>query len=304
MIPAPKAAPRSPGDPAGAEVPLTTEITKEFTFEAAHHLPSVGPEHKCSRTHGHLFRVEVTVAGTVDPVMGWVMDFGDLARAAREVVASLDHRFLNDLPGLANPTSENLARYLFDRLSAKVPGVVAITIHESPSSRCTYRPGPGGPAPADVQIGVSGMVFSAAHLLVAPDGTREPLHGHDYRMSASAWLAPGAPANADETLRDCIRDAIADLEHRVLVATRPAVGRVEVREDVVALVLPDETVTLPRRDCTLIDAASTATEILAERVASRLAAMDALRSIGARRVEVVLLEGLEASARAVANVAE
>lgn len=287
--------------PAGAEASLTIEITKEFTFEAAHQLPSVGPAHKCSRTHGHLFRVEVTVSGEVDPVMGWVMDFADLARAAREVVSGLDHRFLNDLPGLANPTSENLARYLFERLSQRVPGVVAITVHESPSSRCTYRPGPAS-APTAVQLGVSGMAFSAAHLLVAPDGSREPLHGHDYRMAVAAWIAPGAPADADETLRECAMDAIADLEHRVLVATHPAVGRVDVREDAVTLVLPDETVTLPRRDCSLIDAASTATEILAERVARRLAAMDALRSLGVTRVEVALVEGLEASARASATV--
>lgn len=284
---------------------MTTEITKEFTFEAAHHLPSVGPDHKCSRTHGHLFRVEITVAGPVDPVMGWVMDFGDLARAAREVVAGLDHRFLNDLPGLANPTSENLARYLFDRLSAKVPGVAAITIHESPSSRCTYRPGPAGDAtPRPVQVGASGLAFSAAHLLVAPDGTREPLHGHDYRMAVSAWIDAGGPADADETLRRCALRAIADLEHRVLVATRPVVGRVDADADTVSLVLPGETVTLPRRDCTLIEAASTATEILAGLVARRMAAMDDLRAIGATRVEVVLLEGLEASARATAPIAD
>jgi len=283
---------------------LITEITKEFTFEAAHHLPSVGAAHKCSRTHGHLFRVEVTVAGEVDPVMGWVMDFGDLARAAREVVAGLDHRFLNDLPGLANPTSENLARHLFERLSAKVPGVAAITVHESPSSRCTYRPGPGtGAMPTAVQIGTSGLAFSAAHLLVAPDGTREPLHGHDYRMTVAAWIRPGAPADADETLHRCATEAVADLEHRVLVATRPVVGSVRATDDAVVLELPGETVTLPRRDCTLIDAASTATEILAELVARRLAATEGLRAIGARRVEVVLLEGLEASARATIDVA-
>ncbi len=280
---------------------MTTEITKEFTFEAAHLLPSVGPDHKCSRTHGHLFRVEVTVAGQVDPVMGWVMDFADLAGAAREVVSGLDHRFLNDLPGLANPTSENLARYLFDRLSERVPGITAVTVHESPSSRCTYRPGSRA-APTAIQLGVSGLSFSSAHLLVLPNGVREPLHGHDYRMSVAAWVSPDGPADADDTLRRCATYAIADLDHRVLIATRPAVGHVEVGDDVVRLVLPGETVTLPRRDCTLIEAASTATEILAELVARRLVAMDALLTIGATHVEVTLLEGLEASARAGATV--
>lgn len=123
-------------------------------------------------------------------------------------------------------------------------------------------------------------------------------------MAVSAWIDAGGPADADETLRRCALRAIADLEHRVLVATRPVVGRVDADADTVSLVLPGETVTLPRRDCTLIEAASTATEILAGLVARRMAAMDDLRAIGATRVEVVLLEGLEASARATAPIAD
>jgi len=275
---------------------MTTEITKEFTFEAAHNLPEVGPGHKCHRVHGHLFRVEVTVAGEVDPVMGWVMDFGDLAAAARRVVGELDHRFLNDLPGLANPTSENLARYLYDRLAAQVPGVAAVTVHESPSSRCTWRPAVPAPAPAEVTVSATGLVFSAAHFLVLPDGSREPLHGHDYRLTVAAGVAAGSGGAAEGVLVDAARRAIADLEHKVLVAGRPARGECRLDGDRVVTILPGGTLALPAFDCTVLDVPNTATELIAAVVAARLAADPALVAAGTRRVRVTLLEGVDASA--------
>lgn len=276
--------------------PMTTEITKEFTFEAAHHLPEVGEGHKCHRVHGHLFRVEVTVAGEVDPVMGWVMDFGDLASAARRVVGDLDHRFLNDLPGLANPTSENLTRYVYDRLAALVPGVVAVTVHESPSSRCTWRPARPAPVPAEVTVSATGLLFSAAHFLVLPEGTREPIHGHDYRMTVAASGPTGSGGAAEATLMDAARRAIADLEHKVLVAGRPGIGTVEVDGDRVRTVLPQGILDLPAFDCTVLDIPNSATEALAGVIAARLAADAAVRRAGTRAVRVTLLEGVDASA--------
>ena len=272
---------------------MSTEITKEFTFEAAHHLPSVGDAHKCSRTHGHLFRVEVTVGGEIDPIMGWIIDFADLAKAGKEVIGALDHRVLNNIPGLENPTSENLAKYLFDRLAARIHGVTAVTVHESPTSKCTYRPGGQVARPTTVQIGVSGLSFAAAHILVFPNGEREPLHGHDYRVSVSAWIAGNGPDNAQEILRAATVDAIADLEHRVLIASKPAIGHVQVLQDVVKLVLPGDTVTLPRSDCTLIDTTSTATEALAALIAQRIADSAATTDLKVSEVSVSLLEGTQ-----------
>lgn len=283
--------------------PVKVEIVKEFTFEAAHHLPEVGPDHKCSRVHGHLFRVEVAVEGEVDPVMGWVMDFGDLAGVARQVIAELDHRVLNALPGLANPTSENLARHLFDRLSARVPGVSAVTVHESPTSRCTWRPARDEVARlSEVRMTVGGICFSAAHLLVLPPAVREPLHGHDYRMTLVATLPPGVPGDVDGILRTCAEAAARELDHRIVLAGRPAVGRLEDRGDTLAVIVGPETVSLPTADCAVLDVGNTTTEALAAWLAGRIAACHELRTLGATRVEVSLTESLDASARAEALV--
>ncbi len=287
----------------GSGCPVKAEIVKEFTFEAAHHLPEVGPDHKCSRVHGHLFKVEVAVEGEVDPVLGWVMDFGDLAVVSRQVIGELDHRVLNVLPGLANPTSENLARYLFDRLAARVAGVSAVTVHESPTSRCTWRPvRPVAPATTEVRITVGGLLFSAAHLLVLPPAIREPIHGHDYRMTMVVTLAPGVPGDIDGVLRSCAEAVAAELDHRFVLAGRPAVGRLEERGDSFALVVGDETVTLPRMDCVVLDVGNTTTEALAAWAAARIAARPEIAALRATRVEVTLVESLDASARAEATV--
>jgi 6-pyruvoyltetrahydropterin/6-carboxytetrahydropterin synthase len=278
---------------------LFVEITKEFTFEAAHHLPSVSPSHKCSRTHGHLFRIEVTVAGPLDPVMGWVMDFADLARAAQEVVSELDHRFLNDLPGLGNPTSENLARYLFQRLETSLQGLVSITVHESPSSRCTVRPArPATPMNApEVRVQTSGLVFSAAHFLAWASGEREPLHGHDYRLNVAARVSGSRSAEVEEALPGLAREAISDLEHRILVAGRSPLAPVRLEGETLIVDLPGGPLALPRRDCTVLDAASTTTEALAMVVAGRLADSHALALLGVTSVEAEIREGLDAVAR-------
>jgi 6-pyruvoyltetrahydropterin/6-carboxytetrahydropterin synthase len=121
------------------------EIWKEFTFEAAHHLPHVPDAHKCRRLHGHSFRVEVRVRGEPDPRLGWVLDFADLKAAWRPLHDALDHRYLNEVPGLENPTSELLARWIWDRLAPSLPGLCAVTVRETCTSGCEYRgPREGG----------------------------------------------------------------------------------------------------------------------------------------------------------------
>src|SRR5689334_15135840 len=104
----------------------TTEIFKEFTFEAAHRLPFVPDGHKCGRLHGHSFRVALHVAGPVEPVSGWLMDFGDLKDAFAPLYERLDHNYLNDIEGLENPTSENLARWIWDNLKPTVPQLTQV----------------------------------------------------------------------------------------------------------------------------------------------------------------------------------
>ena len=114
------------------------EIFKEFGFEAAHRLPNVPPEHKCARLHGHSFRCEVHVSGPLDPKLGWVLDFAELKAAVQPIIAQLDHRHLNEIAGLENPTSENLAIWIWDRLSPSLPGLTRIVIRETCTSGCVY----------------------------------------------------------------------------------------------------------------------------------------------------------------------
>ena len=113
------------------------EIFREFTFEAAHRLPNVPEGHKCARLHGHSYHVEVRVRGDVDPVAGWVMDFADLSSAFQPLREQLDHRYLNEIPGLENPTSEVLARWIWGRLSGALP-LSAVTVRETCTSGAVY----------------------------------------------------------------------------------------------------------------------------------------------------------------------
>lgn len=115
------------------------EIFTEFSFEAAHRLPHVPSGHKCARLHGHSFRVEVRVEGPVDPDGGWVMDFADVRAACDPVHGALDHRYLNEVTGLENPTSENLSRWIWARLRPALPGLSEIVVRETCTSGCRYR---------------------------------------------------------------------------------------------------------------------------------------------------------------------
>jgi 6-pyruvoyltetrahydropterin/6-carboxytetrahydropterin synthase len=114
------------------------EIFKEFTIEAAHWLPNVPEGHKCRRMHGHSFRIQIYVQGAVDERLGWVMDFADLKSAFQTIEDQLDHRCLNDVEGLENPTSENLARWIWARLQTSLPALDKIVVRETCTSGCVY----------------------------------------------------------------------------------------------------------------------------------------------------------------------
>lgn len=114
------------------------EIFKEFTIEAAHRLPNVPAGHKCGRLHGHSFRIEVHVKGPVDPGMGWVVDFADIKSAFRPLEELIDHRYLNDVGGLENPTSENLARWIWDQLLPALPLLAKVVVRETCTTGCVY----------------------------------------------------------------------------------------------------------------------------------------------------------------------
>jgi len=117
------------------------QIFKEFTFEAAHDLPNTPEGHKCRRLHGHSFACEVVVAGPCDPQLGWLMDYADIQAAFRPIWERLDHRYLNEVPGLENPTSENLAAWIWNELKPRLPALVEVVVAETCTARCTYRGG-------------------------------------------------------------------------------------------------------------------------------------------------------------------
>lgn len=115
------------------------EIFKVFKFDAAHRLPNVRPGHKCAELHGHSFLVEIHIKGSVDPHSGWVMDFADISEAFQPLYDQLDHKYLNDIEGLDNPTSETIAKWIWQRLQMKLPQLCKIVVQESPESGCIYR---------------------------------------------------------------------------------------------------------------------------------------------------------------------
>jgi 6-pyruvoyltetrahydropterin/6-carboxytetrahydropterin synthase len=115
------------------------EILKEYTFEAAHLLPNVPAGHKCRRLHGHSFHLAVHVNGPVGKKTGWVMDFADISAAVNPLIARLDHYYLNEIPGLENPTSENIAKWIWQRLKSTLPLLNKIVIRETCNSGCIYQ---------------------------------------------------------------------------------------------------------------------------------------------------------------------
>jgi len=115
------------------------EIFKEFTFEAAHHLPHAAEGHQCRRLHGHSFRVSIHVAGEPGEHSGWIMDFADIKAAFAPLHTQLDHRYLNDIEGLENPTSERIAHWIWVRLKPRLPALSKIIIRETCNSGCIYE---------------------------------------------------------------------------------------------------------------------------------------------------------------------
>jgi 6-pyruvoyltetrahydropterin/6-carboxytetrahydropterin synthase len=118
---------------------MRTRLERSYRFEAAHFLPKVPPGHKCARMHGHSYNVDVVIEGDIDPERGWVMDFAEIDEHVTPLVRMLDHHVLNEIDGLANPTSELLAGWLWQHLAPGLPALVEVVVSETPTSRCIYR---------------------------------------------------------------------------------------------------------------------------------------------------------------------
>ena len=117
------------------------KISQSFTFEAAHQLPNVPEGHRCRRMHGHSYRVELRLEGPVDPTTGFVVDFFDVEAAFGPLLARLDHHCLNEVEGLENPTAENIAVWIWDRVRPALPQTSAVVVYETPHSWAEYTGG-------------------------------------------------------------------------------------------------------------------------------------------------------------------
>jgi len=117
---------------------MRIKLTKSFSFEAAHFLPTFPEGHKCRRMHGHSFHVDVIVEGEVPEDMGFLIDYGEIKAAAGPVIDSLDHRLLNEIEGLANPTAELLCRWLWERIKPGLPLLACIRVDETCTSSAEY----------------------------------------------------------------------------------------------------------------------------------------------------------------------
>jgi 6-pyruvoyltetrahydropterin/6-carboxytetrahydropterin synthase len=115
------------------------EIYKQYTFEAAHRLPNVPADHKCARLHGHSFALSVFVKGPVKDPVGWVIDFADISIIVNPVIARLDHNYLNEIPGLENPTSENIAIWIWRQLKPSLPILSKLIVKETCTCGCIYE---------------------------------------------------------------------------------------------------------------------------------------------------------------------
>jgi 6-pyruvoyltetrahydropterin/6-carboxytetrahydropterin synthase len=119
---------------------MKVRLVQEFRFEAAHRLPKVPPGHKCAALHGHSYRIEIAVSGKVNEETGWFIDYQRLHDAWAPLFAKLDHHYLNDVQGLENPTSEVLARWLWERFSESLPEQLErVTVFETNDARCEYE---------------------------------------------------------------------------------------------------------------------------------------------------------------------
>lgn len=118
---------------------VKVRLFKEYRFEAAHRLPRVPAGHKCARLHGHSFKIELAVSGPVNPETGWLLDFAEVDRIWQPLFDALDHNTLNDIEGLQNPTSENLARWLWEQVKPKLPALERVVVYETCDARCEYE---------------------------------------------------------------------------------------------------------------------------------------------------------------------
>ena len=122
----------------GMNLSTKLELKTQFQIESARFLPKLPSSHPCSRMHGHSFVLIFTFHGSLQPETGWVRDYHEITEALKPMLAQLDHRILNEVPGLENPTSEHLCIWLFERAQKILPELVKVTVKETPTTECSF----------------------------------------------------------------------------------------------------------------------------------------------------------------------
>jgi 6-pyruvoyltetrahydropterin/6-carboxytetrahydropterin synthase len=118
---------------------MKVRLSKSFCFEAAHNLPTFPDGHKCRRLHGHSFRFDIVVEGQVPTDTGYLIDYGEIKHVVDPIVKRLDHYYLNEISGLENPTSEMIAKWIWDQVKPVLPLLAEVVVFETCTSRCEYR---------------------------------------------------------------------------------------------------------------------------------------------------------------------
>ena len=192
---------------------MIVELIKAFYFEASHTNPTGGEN--AARLHGHSYKVELVVEGEVDPVMGWVQDFGEIKAHFKPLYDALDHHNLNEVDGLDDVTVPGLRAWIFDGLKPAVPYLkdVRITI----LGDCAFVPVALPPDPAAALPARLAFTFEATHFLpqVAEEHQCHRLHGHSFRIEIGAegvGLADALQELYDLLDHRCLND-IAGLEN-------------------------------------------------------------------------------------------
>jgi 6-pyruvoyltetrahydropterin/6-carboxytetrahydropterin synthase len=114
------------------------ELRQHFQIESARFLPHLEKSHPCARMHGHSFKIVLTLVGEADVKLGWVMDYNDIQIKMKPLLEKIDHRILNEVPGLENPTSEMLCKWTYDQARLVLPLLVRVSVSETPTTECSY----------------------------------------------------------------------------------------------------------------------------------------------------------------------
>lgn len=114
------------------------ELKQHFQIESARFLPFLPKDHPCARMHGHSFKITFTFVGEQHPQIGWVIDYHQIEKIVKPILSQLDHHVLNEVPGLENPTSENLCFYIHDRVKKVIPELTRTSVSETAHTECSY----------------------------------------------------------------------------------------------------------------------------------------------------------------------